>query len=240
MACLTMLLSQQEVGKKFEKTSNSESKSTSSIKYFLDKDIILILVLSSFSLVASEVAYTGLHYNIRNFEGNEFLNYFLLASVEPFSYIIGYYLMDSRLGRRWTSVIALAYTGLNLLICSAVDPFNLVKVAVFSMFAKMGATLGYAVVGLHASEMLPTIIRNQGLSVVFFVLSLGSMAIPYMILLGKYGNHFPLIIMGSVDLTASFFASFLPETRNKNLPQTIVESRQLVRERKYWSLAPKR
>lgn len=190
--------------------------------------------------MASEVAYTGLHYNIRNFEGNEFLNFFLLASVEPFSYVIGYYLMDSRLGRRWTSVIALAFTGSNLLICSAIDPFNLIMVAIFSMFGKMGATLGYAVIGLHASEMLPTVIRNQGLSVVFFVLSLGSIAIPYIILLGKYGNHIPLIIIGTVDLTASFFASFLPETRNKNLPQTIAESEQLIRKRRYFSLAPRR
>lgn len=235
---LTLLF--QEVGKKFEKTADSTEPNESILKCFLNPSIALILALNAFSLVASEVAYTGLHYNIRNFQGNEFLNYFLLASVEPVSYVVGYFMMDSRLGRRWTSVIALAFTGLNLLICSAVNQYELVKVAMFSMFGKMGATLGYAVIGLHCSEMLPTVIRNQGLSVVFFVLSLGSMAIPYIILLGKYGNHLPLIIMGSIDLTASFFASFLPETRNKNLPQTIPESEKLVGERRYWSLAPAR
>lgn len=198
------------------------------------------MALNALSLLASEVAYTGLHYNIRNFKGNEFLNYFLLVSVEPVAYVIGYLLMDSRLGRRWTASLCLAWAGINLTICSMIPSSDLVKVAVFSMMGKMGATIAYMVVGLHGSEMLPTVIRNQGLSASFFVLSAGSIFIPYIIHLGKYGSHIPLIIMGTIDLTAAAFSTMLPETRNRILPQTIEESENLVVNRKYWSLAPKR
>ncbi|XP_074600977.1 beta-alanine transporter-like isoform X2 [Brevipalpus obovatus] len=230
----------KEVGKKFEKTADSGQASDSVLQCFLNRRILLIISCSAFALLASEVAYTGLHYNVRNFQGNEFLNYFLLASVEPVSYLLGYYLMNSRLGRRWTSVFALSFTGVNLMICAMVNQHDLVRVAIFFMFAKIGATLGYTVIALHVSELLPTVIRNQGLSTVFFILSLGSIAIPYIILLGKYSSHLPLVIMGSIDVAASLLASFLPETRNKILPQTIPESEKLVQERRYWSLAPVR
>ncbi|XP_015792307.1 organic cation transporter 1 [Tetranychus urticae] len=235
-----LILDIREVGRKFESNSKTETNEVKVLcSQFFNRSILFILALNALSLLASEVAYTGLHYNIRNFKGNEFLNYFLLVSVEPIASIIGCLLMDSRLGRRWTLSLCLAWAGISLTICSMIDPSDLVRVALFSMMGKMGATIGYIVSSLHGSEMLPTVIRNQGLSVSYFVLSAGSIFIPYIIHLGKYGSNIPLICMGIIDLTAAAFSTLLPETQNRVLPQTVEESEKLVQSRKYWSLAPK-
>lgn len=45
--------------------------------------------------------------------------------------------------------------------------------------------------------------------------------------------------MGSISIISGITASFLPETLNENLPQTIDDGDDFGRDLKYWALAKK-
>lgn len=45
--------------------------------------------------------------------------------------------------------------------------------------------------------------------------------------------------MGSISIISGIAASFLPETLNENLPQTIDDGDDFGRDLKYWALAKK-
>lgn len=211
----------------------------STLTYFTNSAIIKILALNSFALLASEIAYTGLHYNLRNLETSIAFSYFLLGSVELPGYVLGWFIITTRLGRRWSTCVLLLFTSSVLFAGSLVPQEHIILVVIFSMLGKLGSSPAYMVITLQAPELLPTPIRNQGLSFSYLVLSVGSIFIPYIIHLGKYGTHIPLIIIGTINAVAGITASFLTETQNRDLPQTLQDTVKYSKQFKYWSLAPR-
>lgn len=57
------------------------------------------------------------------------------------------------------------------------------------------------------------------------------------LLQGAYGVWLPLFIISTISAIAAIEASFLPETLNENLPQTIVEGENFGKGNKYWRFA---
>lgn len=62
-----------------------------------------------------------------------------------------------------------------------------------------------------------------------------SLAVPYLIYLSVHGKAIPFIVIGSVAIIAGILASFLPETLNENLPQTISDAEEFGKNQKFFS-----
>lgn len=69
------------------------------------------------------------------------------------------------------------------------------------------------------------------------VCGFANLGVPYIPLLATFGLWIPLAIIGTVALSAGVEATFLPETLNENLPQTIEDGENFGRGRKYWRFA---
>ncbi|CAN7982282.1 unnamed protein product, partial [Ixodes pacificus] len=86
-----------------ELAQETEAEAASSRDLFNKPEIRKNLLICTLCWVANNCAYYGLHINVTNMAGNEFLNFFLLAIIELPSYAVAWWAME-RLGRRWSNV----------------------------------------------------------------------------------------------------------------------------------------
>ncbi|XP_042147434.1 beta-alanine transporter-like [Ixodes scapularis] len=86
-----------------ELAQETEAETASSRDLFTKPEIRKNLLIITLCWVANNAAYYGLHINVTNMAGNEFLNFFLLAIIELPSYVVAWWTME-RLGRRWSNV----------------------------------------------------------------------------------------------------------------------------------------
>ncbi|KAG8173280.1 hypothetical protein JTE90_012162, partial [Oedothorax gibbosus] len=51
-----------------------------------------------------------------------------------------------------------------------------------------------------------------------------------------YGHALPFIVISCVCLVASGLSTFLPETLNENLPQTVIDAEKFGKDQKFFSM----
>ncbi|XP_022258884.1 carcinine transporter-like [Limulus polyphemus] len=183
---------------------------------------------------ANSMAYYGLQINATNLYGNEFLNFFLLGLVELPSYFLCWYLME-RLGRRWTNVSLMLLGALSILIPTTLPIASTLGTTIGTLVGKFGCSAAFMVVYQQSAELYPTPIRALGMGASATVACIATICTPYIIYLGTYDKHIPYFIIGGICLIASFAASFLPETLNAKLPQTIEDGERFGNSQKYFS-----
>ncbi|XP_054165122.1 beta-alanine transporter-like [Oppia nitens] len=227
----------QKVGEKQMKMKSMQQKNDSYIDFLrvpeLRKQTLIFLTI----FVANVMTNVGLSLNSLNFHGNELLNNFLILLADIPSQLLGWYLIESRLGRRWTNTLSVMLCGIALCISILIDPSNKLLMTVLSMIGKSGIAVSHMITYQQSAEIFPTTLRSAGMGICSAVSSLSDIGIPYISYLGKYGLWIPMFIMGLVCIIAGLTSSFLPETLNENLPQTTADTQKFAKNRKYFSLA---
>ena len=89
------------------------------------------------------------------------------------------------------------------------------------MVGKLAITTSYGIVYIYTAELFPTVIRNVGVGASSLCARIGGIICPYINLLMNYWKPLPLIIYGVLAFTGGLLALILPETLNKELPETI-------------------
>ena len=161
-----------------------------------------------------------------------------MALVEVPSIFIAWWLMETRLGRRWGSTLLFLTTGFSLATATYFASFNFSLFMLLVILGKASAASTFMIITLHGTELLPTMIRNRGISFMNFIAAIGEIVIPYVVYLAKYGIEIPVFIIAMLNILAGLVAAFLPETKDKNLPQTVKETENLIRNLKFWSMTP--
>uniref|UniRef100_A0A8C6TPP3 Solute carrier family 22 member 5 n=1 Tax=Neogobius melanostomus TaxID=47308 RepID=A0A8C6TPP3_9GOBI len=106
-------------------------------------------------------------------------------------------------------------------------PETLQSVALaLEMTGKFGFTMAFGTVYIYTAELYPTVIRNVGMGMCSSAARVGSITAPYVIYLGTYNKILPYIVMGSLTMVSCVVNLFLPETLNKDLPETIDQMQQ--------------
>ncbi|KAJ8026960.1 Solute carrier family 22 member 6-A [Holothuria leucospilota] len=91
------------------------------------------------------------------------------------------------------------------------------------MIGKFGISASFALVYIYAVEVFPTPLRSVGLGMCSTASRIGSISTPLILLLDEIWEPLPLLIFGSSAIIGGLLVLFLPETRGKDLPETIEE-----------------
>ncbi|GIY20998.1 organic cation transporter 1 [Caerostris darwini] len=183
------------------------------------------LFIVTLNWTAIAIAYFGLTLNATNLGSNDFLNFFLLSSVELPAFPLALLLME-KLGRRWSCTIFVLLTGIACLVPSflAKDMGSVAIIA--SMIGKFGSAASFMVIYQQAAELYPTPIRALGMGIGSVVSSLAVICMPYVCYLGIYNKAIPFLIIGAMCVVAGLTAPLVPETLHQQLPQTIKGSEE--------------
>ncbi|GIX97627.1 organic cation transporter 1 [Caerostris extrusa] len=229
-----ILLQLQTLGEKIRETKEQEKKDPKSslLKYpRLRRNFIILCICWS----AFYVAYSGLTYNITNLSGNEFLNFFLLSAVEVPGNLTFWFLMD-RYGRRWSA--SLGFVMISIFCLIPLIGFESSDI-ISSMLSKFLISGIFMISDQQGSELFPTMFRTFGIGAGKAIATAATLGIPYISLLSQYGKALPFVLIGLTSFLTGVLASFLPETLNENLPQTMTDAEAFGKNQKYFSWTKK-
>lgn len=137
-----------------------------------------------------------------------------------------------RFGRRWCAFISTILSGIfSLLAGNTGNPTGILAAALCGRFF---ANVSYNIGLQWAAEILPTVVRAQGIS---FIHTLGFVAMllsPPIIYLSHLSISLMLITLGILGILGGLVSLFLPETLHEDLPQTLSEGDDFGRNQRIW------
>ena len=143
----------------------------------LRKNFLLVTV----NWMSCAAIYYGIHLNLYNFSGNEFINFFLLSIIEMPGYLLGWYLIETRFGRRWSYSLFLILCGVCLIIPAIIPDYFWFFTNAMTLLGKFCGTICFMVIYQQAAEIYPTSIRNQGMGFGSMASSIVGIAMPYLV-----------------------------------------------------------
>ncbi|XP_055944940.1 organic cation transporter 1-like [Argiope bruennichi] len=234
-----ILMKAKILGERVQKEKSNENKESSALDLLRYPNLRKKFLIVTFCWAANDLAYYGLQYNLPNLEGNPFLTFFALTIVEFPGLLSIWYLME-KFGRRWSSASFLGLAGFACLVV-AVVPEDVPHVAVIcSVIGKFGSTSSFMAIYLQSSELYPTPVRSVAMGITGAVGCAAIVVAPYIVYLAVFGKYIPFLVIGLTAVLASFSGTFLPETLDEILPQTIQDGETFGKNQKYFSCTRKR
>ncbi|XP_029452552.1 solute carrier family 22 member 2 [Rhinatrema bivittatum] len=176
------------------------------------------------------VLYQGLIMHMGVAGGNIYLDFFISALVEfPAAFII--LVTVERVGRRYPWALASLLAGLACLATAFIpNGLHWLKVTM-NCVGRMGITLSFEMICLVNAELYPTFIRNLGVMVCSSMCDFGGIITPFLVYrLGEIWHELPLVVFAVLGVTAGGLVFLLPETKGRNLPETINDAENLHRQ----------
>ncbi|XP_072036910.1 organic cation transporter protein-like [Amphiura filiformis] len=172
----------------------------------------------------NSMVYYGLSLNSTNFGFNEYLDFFLVVSADIIGILLCYYTVE-KWGRVITVCVSMILGGA-LCIVTGWMVAGVARVIVASL-GKVGIAASFAVALFLPIEIFPTPVRSISTGVVGMACGIGSVLSPLLLILADIWSPLPLVVFGSLSISAGFVALFLPETMGRNLPETMQEGEAL-------------
>lgn len=171
--------------------------------------------------------YYGLSWSTgSSLSGDPVLNHVLSGAVEVPGYLF-LLLTLNRFGRKKILAGNLIFAGSTLLLSIAVPQNITWLVTTLTMLGKMSITASYGTIYLFSVEQFPTVIRNVALGACSMSARVGGVSAPYLIFLSQFWKPLPILIFGITALFGGLFSTFLPETYNMQLPETLADGERL-------------
>uniref|UniRef100_A0A1E1XE16 Putative organic cation/carnitine transporter n=1 Tax=Amblyomma aureolatum TaxID=187763 RepID=A0A1E1XE16_9ACAR len=193
------------------------------------------LIIITVSWMANGCAYYGLHINVTNMGGNEFINFFLLGLVEFPASIVGWWTMEY-FGRRWSNVALQLLVSVACIATCFIPTGATVAVVTASLVAKFACAASFMIMYQQAAEVMPTPLRSFALGATSAFSSAFSICMPYIVYLGRYGNWIPFLFLAILAAAAGVSAAWIPETNGYALCQTIEDAEDFGKTQKFFSL----
>ncbi|XP_013381566.1 organic cation transporter protein [Lingula anatina] len=207
---------------------------TSSARALLRAPRLMVKMLLLFiNWLVLDMTYYGINLHAGNMAGNLYLNFFLLSIVELPAYALCFTI--DRFGRKKIYILCMVVGGLACLSSLLVQLYsnndlestNYIKITL-STVGKFGVAAGYNIIYIWGIEIFPTVTRNFSLGLASVCASLGSMLSPVIVreiqVEGIGEDTLPLVIFGAAAIFASVSTIPLPETANRDLPETVEDA----------------
>ncbi|KAH8300756.1 hypothetical protein KR059_001808, partial [Drosophila kikkawai] len=162
---------------------------------------------------------------------NVFLFFTIACATELPGNIVVILTLD-RFGRRWCSFAFTMLSGLFSLVGACI--VNATHMRNLALAGRLFANMCYNVGLQWAAEMLPTVVRAQGVSFIHTMGFVAMMMSPPVVYLSQLSFSLMLIVLGVLGILAGVLALFLPETLNHELPQTLSEGNVFGKNQRMW------
>ncbi|XP_034244931.1 organic cation transporter protein [Thrips palmi] len=137
-----------------------------------------------------------------------------------------------RWGRRWLACGSMVVSGLFSLGAVAAPPG--VVSASLAIMGRFSVNISYNIGLQYAAELLPTVVRAQGVALIHIMGYVASILAPFVVYLSVVHPALPLLILGSMGVVGGVLALFLPETLDQDLPQTLADGEQFGRDQRFF------
>lgn len=188
--------------------------------------ILLIVIYMSISLL-----FDGYVRNIESIGLNPFLGFGLAAATElPASTLVT--LLLDRWGRRWLGFATMFLSG----VCSIIAVFipGGLATTIVLIFGRFFVNFSFNIGMQYAAELLPTVVRGQGVSFIHLTGYIATILSPIIIRLSVVSPILPLLILGFSGIAGGFSILLLPETLGEQLPQSLDDGEQFGLNQKMW------
>ncbi|XP_056910354.1 solute carrier family 22 member 6 [Takifugu flavidus] len=169
---------------------------------------------------ATSFAYYGLVMDLQKFGVSIYVMQLIFGAVDIPSKLLALAAL-TYLGRRYSQATCLFMSALVIFANIFIPPDMQVLRTLLACLGKGFTSSCFTVVYLYTGELYPTVIRQTGMGFVSTMARTGSMAAPAVLILDEVFPALPSIVYGGAAVLAGFFACFLPETLNVELPDTI-------------------
>ncbi|XP_071949866.1 organic cation transporter protein-like [Antedon mediterranea] len=182
--------------------------------------------------LVNSLFYFGISLNSSDLFGDKYVNTFLVCLVDVPNGIVSIYLMQ-RFNRRplimgfllLAAVFSISLAFIPQVTKSGTNLYPLILT--FACLGKYAIGTSFNSVWLYANEIFPTELRNTGLGTCSFAARIGSIIAPYILYLNNFYGGSALLLFGIFAAVGGILVYFLPETRNKPLPETMKEGEDL-------------
>lgn len=171
-------------------------------------------------------AYYGLSWNTSNLGGgNDYINFIISGLVEfpAYTFLL---LTLNRWGRKLI-LCGCMFVGGAALVLTILIPTDMVWLIItLAMIGKLAITASYGTIYIFSAEQFPTVIRNVALGAASTSARVGGILAPYINIMAEIWKPLPLLLFGVAALLGVLFSIGLPETHNKQLPDSIADGEQ--------------
>ncbi|XP_016956025.1 solute carrier family 22 member 3 isoform X2 [Drosophila biarmipes] len=181
--------------------------------------VVIAILIISWMIVA--LAYDAHVRVVELFDTNVFITFSLASLVELPAGILPILLLD-RIGRKPIMTAALLFCAASSLSTGLLK--SQWDVTTSAIVARFFVGIAYNVEQQWASEVLPTVLRGQGLAVINVLGQVGALLSPVVIYTHHYYRSLPMFIITLLLVIGASVILLLPETKNTTLPQTLEEA----------------
>ncbi|XP_053978620.1 organic cation transporter protein isoform X1 [Hylaeus volcanicus] len=188
--------------------------------------ILFIVIWMAISLV-----FDGHVRNVDNLGLNVFVTFTIAAATELPADTFLTVVLD-RWGRRWLACGSLVISGIFSIWASAVS--SNIYSATLAILGRFWINISYNIGLQYAAEVLPTVVRAQGVALIHIMGYVASILAPFVVYLDVVSSILPLLVLGVIGIAGGLITLFLPETLDKDLPQTLQDGENFGRDQKMW------
>ncbi|KAJ2943248.1 hypothetical protein O0L34_g12053 [Tuta absoluta] len=228
-----------EIIKEFRDTAvelaaaDAECKKYSALDLFktprLRKHSILLVII----WICIAMVFDGHVRNVGSLGLDMFVTFAVAMSTEFPADVLLIIILDC-VGRRWLACLSMVISGIFSLLATAV-PFGIPS-ASLAIVGRFAVNISFNLGMQFAAELLPTVVRGQGLAMIHITGYVATILVPYIVYLAVIQTYIPLLILGALGIFGGCLCLMLPESTGKEMPQTIQDGENYGRGQKFWGI----
>ena len=159
----------------------------------------------------------GLTFYITDLGENIYINALISASLELAALVFVYVTLDTRLGRKYNTILLFLVSGtMSVLIIFVPDGMTWLRLT-FAQIGRFTISAIFSILYISTAEIFPTRIRTLGLCLCSLLSRFSTIASPYLVGLSKLAAFIPPMLFGGLSVLGALMFRLLPETGGKVL-----------------------
>ncbi|XP_026475528.1 carcinine transporter-like [Ctenocephalides felis] len=193
----------------------------------LRKNVLLIIIV----WIGVSIVYDGHVKNLENTGWKYYLSFTIASATESPADLLLIVTLDY-FGKRWMNFVTLMGCAVFGLLAACV-PIGVPSASLF-IISRFFINITFNIGLQYAVELIPTVVRAQGMTFIMVMGSTASMVTPFISQSADVFFALPLFILGGIAITIAFLCLLLPETAGRELPQTLADGETFFKGQKFW------
>ncbi|XP_048488030.1 carcinine transporter isoform X3 [Plutella xylostella] len=225
--------------KEFRETATEIAKESEQLKNFSVLDLfrsprlrrnslLLFIIWMSIAMV-----FDGHVRNVGSLGLDMFLTFTVATATEFPADLLLTLILDS-VGRRWLAFSSMALSGVFSLLATAV-PIGIPS-ASLAIVGRFAVNISFNIGMQYAAELLPTVVRGQGLAAIHIMGYVATILVPYIVYLATIAKEIPLLTLGALGIAGGCLCLLLPESTGQAMPQTMEDGENYGRGQRFWDV----